>query len=180
MNFPTSGYGQTVSYLNLPPYLGMRERFGAGVLPDPVTNSPMIGARNPFGALGYYAAGRRRYLNHLGDRRIIAAPLAGTVVADVFSRSSRDRFGVARDALCSGGDERPIELKDIACGGNEGRSRMRLRQVLQILLRSRVIEQLITGSLAKALVLSTGIVISEAGPCPAACQIRTVGALRPP
>ena len=42
-----------VSYLHLPPYLGMRERFGAGVLPDPVTNSPMIGARNPFGALGY-------------------------------------------------------------------------------------------------------------------------------
>ena len=53
MNYPASGYGQTVSYLNLPPYLGMRERFGAGVLPDPVTNSPMIGARNPFGALGY-------------------------------------------------------------------------------------------------------------------------------
>jgi hypothetical protein len=41
-----------VSYLNLPPYLGQRERFGAGVLPDPVTNSPIIGARNPFGALG--------------------------------------------------------------------------------------------------------------------------------
>jgi hypothetical protein len=53
MNYPASGYGQTVSSLNLPPYLGMRERFGAGVLPDPVTNSPMIGARNPFGALGY-------------------------------------------------------------------------------------------------------------------------------
>src|SRR5215213_10208257 len=30
LNFPTSGYGQTVSYLNLPPYLGQRERFGAG------------------------------------------------------------------------------------------------------------------------------------------------------
>src|SRR3954466_4266862 len=53
MNYSASGYGQTVSSLNLPPYLGMRERFGAGVLPDPVTNSPTIGARNPFGALGY-------------------------------------------------------------------------------------------------------------------------------
>jgi len=53
MNYPTSGYGQTVSHLNLPPYLGMRERFGASVLPDPVTNGPFIGARNPFGAIGY-------------------------------------------------------------------------------------------------------------------------------
>ena len=53
LNFPTSGHGQTVSYLNLPPYLGQRERFGAGVLPDPVTNTPIIGARNPFGAFGY-------------------------------------------------------------------------------------------------------------------------------
>src|SRR5215216_65706 len=53
MNYPTSGYGQTVSYLNLPPYLGMREHFGASVLPDPVTNGPFIGARNPFGPIGY-------------------------------------------------------------------------------------------------------------------------------
>ena len=53
MNYPASGYGQTVSHLNLPPYLGMRERFGASVLPDPVTNGPFIGARNPFGAIGY-------------------------------------------------------------------------------------------------------------------------------
>ena len=49
MNYPASGFGQTVSYLNLPPYLGMRERFGASVLPDPITNGPFIGARNPFG-----------------------------------------------------------------------------------------------------------------------------------
>ena len=45
---------QVLDYFRgLPPYLGQRERFGAGVLPDPVTNSPMIGARNPFGTLGY-------------------------------------------------------------------------------------------------------------------------------
>ena len=50
---PASGFGQTQSYLNLPPYFGQRERFGASVLPDPVTNGPFIGARNPFGAIGY-------------------------------------------------------------------------------------------------------------------------------
>ena len=50
MNYPASGYGQTVSYLNLPPYLGMRERFGASVLPDPISNGPYPGpnGRNPF------------------------------------------------------------------------------------------------------------------------------------
>ena len=55
MNYPTSGHGQTVSYLNLPPYVGQRERFGASVLPDPVSNGPYPGpnGRNPFGPLGY-------------------------------------------------------------------------------------------------------------------------------
>jgi hypothetical protein len=55
MNYPTSGYGQTVSYLNLPPYVGQRERFGASVLPDPVSNGPYPGpnSRNPFSGIGY-------------------------------------------------------------------------------------------------------------------------------
>src|SRR3712207_342266 len=55
MNYPASGYGQTVSYLNLPPYVGMRERFGASVLPDPVANGPYPGpnGRNPFSGIGY-------------------------------------------------------------------------------------------------------------------------------
>jgi len=37
----------TASYLNSPPYgIANRERFaGAGVLPDPITNGPFIGAR---------------------------------------------------------------------------------------------------------------------------------------
>ena len=48
LNFRTSGCGQTVSYLNLPPY-----SVSAGVLPNPVTKSPIIRARNPFSALGY-------------------------------------------------------------------------------------------------------------------------------
>ena len=55
MNYPTSGYGQTVSYLNLPPYVGQRERFGASVLPDPVSNGPYPGPnpRNPFSGIGW-------------------------------------------------------------------------------------------------------------------------------
>ena len=40
---PASAYGQTVSYLVNPPYINMRDRFGAGVLPDPVTNGPFVG-----------------------------------------------------------------------------------------------------------------------------------------
>jgi hypothetical protein len=55
MNYPTSGYGQTVSYLNMPPYFGQRERFGASVLPDPVANGPYPGpnGRNPFSGIGW-------------------------------------------------------------------------------------------------------------------------------
>jgi hypothetical protein len=47
---PASGFGQTQSYLNLPPYFGQRERFGASVLPDPIANGPYPGPnmRNPF------------------------------------------------------------------------------------------------------------------------------------
>lgn len=50
MNHPVSGLGQTQSYLNLPPYIGQRERFGASVLPDPISNGPYPGpnSRNPF------------------------------------------------------------------------------------------------------------------------------------
>lgn len=50
MSNPASGIGQTQSYLNLPPYIGQRERFGASVLPDPIANGPFPGpnGRNPF------------------------------------------------------------------------------------------------------------------------------------
>ena len=50
MNYFTSGYGATASALYLPPYLGMRERFGASVLPDPISNGPYPGpnGRNRF------------------------------------------------------------------------------------------------------------------------------------
>ena len=47
-----TGWGQTASYLNLPPYMGLREFYGASVLPDPVTGVPFVGAR-PFGPPAY-------------------------------------------------------------------------------------------------------------------------------
>jgi hypothetical protein len=50
-----SGYGQTRSYLNLPPYQHMKDRFGEGSLPDPVTNGPFVGAQNPIGPVDYVA-----------------------------------------------------------------------------------------------------------------------------
>lgn len=50
---PASGYGQTVSYLVSPPWINMRDRFGEGVLPDPVTNGPFVGARNPIGPVDF-------------------------------------------------------------------------------------------------------------------------------
>jgi hypothetical protein len=31
----------------------MRERFGESVLPDPVTNGPFVGARNPIAAVDF-------------------------------------------------------------------------------------------------------------------------------
>src|SRR3954465_255814 len=46
---PASAYGQAVSYVSSPPYMNMRDRFGAGTLPDPVTNGPFVGAVNPIG-----------------------------------------------------------------------------------------------------------------------------------
>jgi hypothetical protein len=45
----TSGYAQTQSYLMSPPYAQNGERFGGGALPDPITNGPYVGSRNPFG-----------------------------------------------------------------------------------------------------------------------------------
>ena len=50
-----TGFGQTASYLNLPPYAHNRERFGESVLPDPITNGPFVGASNPFGPIDYVA-----------------------------------------------------------------------------------------------------------------------------
>jgi hypothetical protein len=55
LNRVTSGYAQTQSYLASPPYIGQRERFGEGVLPDPVLNGPFVGARNPFGPVDWPA-----------------------------------------------------------------------------------------------------------------------------
>lgn len=46
MNPATSPYYIAASYLNSPPYIANRERFGgAGILPDPITNGPFVGAR---------------------------------------------------------------------------------------------------------------------------------------
>ena len=52
---PASAYGQYVSYQNLPPWQNWRDRYGEGVLPDPVTNGPFIGARNPIGPIDIVA-----------------------------------------------------------------------------------------------------------------------------
>lgn len=52
----TTGYGQAQSYLLFPPYGQNRERFGLShVLPDPITNGPYVGSRNPFGPIDYVA-----------------------------------------------------------------------------------------------------------------------------
>jgi hypothetical protein len=50
-----TGFGQTASYLNLPPWQHMRDRFGEGTLPDPITNGPYVGARNAFGPIDFIA-----------------------------------------------------------------------------------------------------------------------------
>ena len=55
LNRTTSGYAQTQSYLRSPPYAPNGERFGVGVLPDPITNGPFVGARNPFNPVDYVA-----------------------------------------------------------------------------------------------------------------------------
>ena len=50
-----TGFGQTASYLNLPPWQHMKDRFGEGSLPDPITNGPFVGARNPIGPVDFVA-----------------------------------------------------------------------------------------------------------------------------
>ncbi len=52
LNRGVSGYGQMQSYLASPPYASNGERFGVGLLPDPITNGPFVGARNPFPPFG--------------------------------------------------------------------------------------------------------------------------------
>lgn len=42
--YATSGQ---LSYMNSPPWNNQRDRFGEGVLPDPI-GGPFVGARNPF------------------------------------------------------------------------------------------------------------------------------------
>lgn len=49
------------SHLVSPPYFHQGTRFGEGVLPDPITNGPFIGARNPFGPVDYVAPPGLRY-----------------------------------------------------------------------------------------------------------------------
>jgi hypothetical protein len=49
-----SGFAQTQSYLANPPW-GSRDRFGQGSLPDPITNGPFVGSRNPFGPVDFVA-----------------------------------------------------------------------------------------------------------------------------
>jgi hypothetical protein len=55
IDYTVNGYGQTASYLNLPPWQHQRDRFGEGSLPDPITNSPFVGGRNAFGPIDYVA-----------------------------------------------------------------------------------------------------------------------------
>ena len=52
---PTRGYAQYVSYLNSPPWINFREAYGEDRLPDPVTNGPFVGARNPIGPVNFVA-----------------------------------------------------------------------------------------------------------------------------
>jgi hypothetical protein len=41
-----------ISSVANPPWAFQRDRFGEGSLPDPVTNGPFVGARNPFPMFG--------------------------------------------------------------------------------------------------------------------------------
>jgi len=50
-----TGYGQLQSYLLSPDYAPNRDRFGLNLLPDPITNGPFVGSRNPFGPIDYVA-----------------------------------------------------------------------------------------------------------------------------
>jgi hypothetical protein len=50
-----TGYGQTQSYLLSPPYAPNGAGFGVATLPDPITNGPFVGSRNPFGPVDFVA-----------------------------------------------------------------------------------------------------------------------------
>ena len=50
---PASAYGQMVSYVGSPPYGHNRVYYGESTLPDPQTNGPFVGARNPIGPVDY-------------------------------------------------------------------------------------------------------------------------------
>ena len=52
---PASGFGQTRSYLLFLPYGNLGTRYGQDLLPDPVTNGPFPGSRNPFGPVDFVA-----------------------------------------------------------------------------------------------------------------------------
>jgi hypothetical protein len=53
LSSPASPFGQTRSYVLFPPYGNLSSRYGQDLLPDPVTNGPFVGARNPFSAPGF-------------------------------------------------------------------------------------------------------------------------------
>jgi hypothetical protein len=50
-----TGYGQAQSYLLSPPYAPAGAGFGVATLPDPITNGPFVGSRNPFGPVDFVA-----------------------------------------------------------------------------------------------------------------------------
>lgn len=52
---PASAFGQTRSYILSPPYANLGSRYGQDLLPDPITNGPFVGARNPFGSIDFVA-----------------------------------------------------------------------------------------------------------------------------
>jgi hypothetical protein len=50
-----TGYGEAQSYLLSPPYAPNGAGFGVARLPDPITNGPFVGSRNPFGPIDFVA-----------------------------------------------------------------------------------------------------------------------------
>ena len=55
LSSPASAFGQTRSYVLFPPYGNLSSRYGQDLLPDPITNGPFVGARNPIGPVDYVA-----------------------------------------------------------------------------------------------------------------------------
>ena len=67
-----------VSYIVLPPYQNMRDRFGEGTLPDPI-GGPFVGGSNPFGPGRLVAPvrqSRRRPTKALSSSRTTASPIS--------------------------------------------------------------------------------------------------------